>query len=218
MKTTARREEPQMHADGRKRENECVDVAETRVGWVKRSEPHHEFFADFAGARRPGFARRPRPTLHAAILRDIKKRGLTLVELLVVMVIIAILAGALMGGLQRATQLAREQRTKATIAKIHHYLMMKLETYKTRRITILDASNKVVDLSGATVVAVHIHLGDMVCTRNAEREDCGVPSSVGHSRPDANGNARSAPGRFRFGRDDEPARHAAVSREGAKRS
>ena len=147
MKTTARREEPQMHADGRKRENECVDVAETRVGWVKRSEPHHEFFADFAGARRPGFARRPRPTLHAAIPRDIKKRGLTLVELLVVMVIIAILAGALMGGLQRATQLAREQRTKATIAKIHHYLMMKLETYKTRRITILDASNKVVDLS-----------------------------------------------------------------------
>ena len=97
MKTTARREEPQMHADGRKRENECVDVAETRVGWVKRSEPHHEFFADFAGARRPGFARRPRPTLHAAIPRDIKKRGFTLVELLVVMVIIAILAGRVDG-------------------------------------------------------------------------------------------------------------------------
>ena len=57
------------------------------------------------------------------------------------MVIIAILAGAVMGGLQKATQVAREQRTKATIAKIHHFLMLKLESYKTRRITVLYSSS-----------------------------------------------------------------------------
>ena len=65
----------------------------------------------------------------------VPRRGVTLIELLIVMVIIGILAGVVMGGLQKATQLAREQRTKATIAKIHHYLMLKLESYKTRRLT-----------------------------------------------------------------------------------
>ena len=67
-------------------------------------------------------------------------RGLTLVELLIVMVIISIMAGLMMGGMQKTQNLAREARTKATIAKLHHFITLKMESYKTRRIATVDAS------------------------------------------------------------------------------
>jgi hypothetical protein len=63
-----------------------------------------------------------------------------LVELLVVMVIISIMAGAVMAGLQKAQNTAREARTKATIAKLNHFITLKMESYKTRRIVIVDSS------------------------------------------------------------------------------
>jgi hypothetical protein len=63
----------------------------------------------------------------------------TLIELLVVMVVIGIMAGALMGGLQKASQMAREAHTKATIAKIHHFMTLRVESYKTRRIQAMQS-------------------------------------------------------------------------------
>ncbi len=60
--------------------------------------------------------------------------GTTLVELLVVITVLAILMAMVWAGLQRASQTAREARTKATIAKIDHFLMLKLESFKTRRV------------------------------------------------------------------------------------
>ena len=60
--------------------------------------------------------------------------GFTLVELLIVMVIISIMAGLLMAGLQKAQNTAREARTKATIAKLNHFITLKIESYKTRPI------------------------------------------------------------------------------------
>ena len=69
-------------------------------------------------------------------------RGLTLVELLVVVVIIGIMAGVLMGGLQKTQNVARESRTKATIAKLNHFILLRLESYKTRRISTIDANTK----------------------------------------------------------------------------
>ena len=64
------------------------------------------------------------------------RRGVTIVELLVVVAVISILAAAMMGGLTSVNQLAREARTKATIAKIDHFIEVKMESYKTRRVPI----------------------------------------------------------------------------------
>jgi hypothetical protein len=60
----------------------------------------------------------------------------TLIELLIVVVVITIMAGAVLGGLQKATQMAREARTKATIAKIDHFIGLKIESYKSRRVAL----------------------------------------------------------------------------------
>ena len=64
------------------------------------------------------------------------RRGFTLVEILVVMVVLGILAGAVMGGMQRAKTLACEANTKAIIAKLDHFLSIKIEGYATRRLPI----------------------------------------------------------------------------------
>ena len=62
--------------------------------------------------------------------------GVTLVELLVTMVIIAIIGTALLGASRVAMEGARESRTKSTIAKLHTLLMEKYESYETRRVDI----------------------------------------------------------------------------------
>ncbi len=68
------------------------------------------------------------------------RRGFTMMELLVVVVIIGILAGMVLGALQMARQAAREAATKATIAKLNNIVMQRYESYMTRRVP--------VDLSG----------------------------------------------------------------------
>jgi prepilin-type N-terminal cleavage/methylation domain-containing protein len=64
------------------------------------------------------------------------KKGFTLVELLVVVVVIGILAGLVMSGLQAARETAKAAKTRATIAKLHNIIMGMYESYRTRRVPI----------------------------------------------------------------------------------
>jgi prepilin-type N-terminal cleavage/methylation domain-containing protein len=63
-----------------------------------------------------------------------RRRGLTLIELLITMTIIALLAGIILAALQGARESARRAKTKATIAKLHALIMQKYESYMTRRV------------------------------------------------------------------------------------
>ena len=83
------------------------------------------------------------------------RRGATLVELLVVVAVISILAAATWGALQRVTVLARASRTKATIAKIDHFIMLKLESYQTRRVPINTTGENPSDAATARLLAVY---------------------------------------------------------------
>jgi prepilin-type N-terminal cleavage/methylation domain-containing protein len=64
------------------------------------------------------------------------RRGFTLVELLVVVVVIAMLAGITLAALRKAQDAARLTHTKATIAKLDRIIMAKYESYRTRRLPI----------------------------------------------------------------------------------
>lgn len=65
-----------------------------------------------------------------------RRRGFTLVELLIVVTIIGILAGIMMGALQKTRETARAARTKATIAKLNDIIMQKYESYRNRRVPV----------------------------------------------------------------------------------
>lgn len=63
-------------------------------------------------------------------------RGFTLVELLVVISIIAILAGMVLGALYTSQEAARARRTEALIRKLHDQMAIRWESYQTRRLPI----------------------------------------------------------------------------------
>lgn len=67
--------------------------------------------------------------------------GFTMVELLMVITIIALLAGIVLGGLRSARQSARTSRTKATIAKLNQIVMQRYESYMTRRVPLVVAGS-----------------------------------------------------------------------------
>ncbi len=76
----------------------------------------------------------PLATSHYALATSHYPRGFTLIEMLVTISIIAILSGLMFGALQMARASAREDATKATIAKLNNIIMARYMNYRTRRV------------------------------------------------------------------------------------
>jgi len=64
------------------------------------------------------------------------RRGVTLVELLITMTIMAIIAAAILGTAAAAIEGAREKKTQSLITKLHTLLMERYASYETRRIDV----------------------------------------------------------------------------------
>lgn len=81
---------------------------------------------------------RPFPTLNLELgtWNWRRSRGFTLMELLIVIMILTLLAGLSLSALAGATEVAREQRTRAIIAKIDQLIMERYEGYRTRAVPV----------------------------------------------------------------------------------
>jgi prepilin-type N-terminal cleavage/methylation domain-containing protein len=69
------------------------------------------------------------------------RRGFTLVELLVVITLILMMAALAMGITNKARQMAREAKTRSTIAKLDAIIMARYESYMTRRVPVDLSTN-----------------------------------------------------------------------------
>ena len=67
-------------------------------------------------------------------LNSCRRRGFTLTEDLITITIIALLAGLGLSAYSGAIEMAREQRTRAQIAKIDQFIMERYEGYRTRAV------------------------------------------------------------------------------------
>lgn len=76
---------------------------------------------------------------------EARRHGLTLVELLITITIIAILAGLVLGVATVAGETARERQTQHMIERLHTLLLEHYDTYKTRRVRLNPAVEAAID-------------------------------------------------------------------------
>jgi prepilin-type N-terminal cleavage/methylation domain-containing protein len=76
-----------------------------------------------------------------------RRRGVTLVELLITMTIISILAGLILGVASVAGEKARENQTRHVVQRIHQLLMERYDSYKTRRVRLSNSAQQQLDLA-----------------------------------------------------------------------
>lgn len=77
------------------------------------------------------------------------RRGFTLVELLAVIAIIGILAGISLAALNGAAESGRERRTQALIKRLDQAIMVRWDSYRTRRVPIHSIDSDTIDTDGA---------------------------------------------------------------------
>lgn len=73
------------------------------------------------------------------------RRGVTLIELLITMTIMAIISAAILGTAAAAIEGAREKKTQSLITKIHTLLMERYSSYETRRIDVNPLITQAID-------------------------------------------------------------------------
>lgn len=73
-------------------------------------------------------------------MKRLHRSGFTLVELLVTIMIISIVMAFAIGGMMAASSVARRDRTEAVIAKLDTQLMIRWESYHTRRLPIASTA------------------------------------------------------------------------------
>jgi prepilin-type N-terminal cleavage/methylation domain-containing protein len=81
-------------------------------------------------------ALRTRVSLSAFRFRRTRRRGMTLIELLITMVIIAIISAAILGTASAAFENARRSRTQSLITKISGLVLERWDSYANRRVDI----------------------------------------------------------------------------------
>ena len=91
------------------------------------------------------------PTLYSLLPRR-RRPAFTLTELLIVMLIISIMAGMTLAVVAGATNMAREQRTRAIIAKLDHLIMERYESYRTRAVP-LTQTRRVTNIANPRAAA-----------------------------------------------------------------
>jgi prepilin-type N-terminal cleavage/methylation domain-containing protein len=90
------------------------------------------------------------------------RRGFTLVELMVVLVIIGLLASLTLAGLAGVRQRAKEAKTKSTIRKVHEIIMPQYESYLRRRVPFTrDPTNPIATASNRLVALRRLMVREM---------------------------------------------------------
>ena len=69
------------------------------------------------------------------------RRGFTLTEILIVMMILGVMAALALAALSGAAELAKEQRTRAIITKIDNLIAAEYESYHTRAVPLRPLPN-----------------------------------------------------------------------------
>lgn len=135
-----------------------------------------------------------------------RRNAFTLIELLVTISIIAIMAAMVYGALHAVQKTAAEAATKATIAKLNNIIMLRYDSYTTRRVSIrLPASIEALPANSATRQEF---VAKWSQPKNAARKRLdAIRDTIRMEMPDARTDVTDAPIEFEWGRVVEPTIH-----------